>query len=167
MHGLFEDSLTWRKVIPRLARTHTVIAPDLFGHGESDAPRHADYSPDGHAGILRDLLEVLGHHRVTIVGHSLGGGIAMSFAYSYPARVHRMALISSGGFGREVHPLLRALSLPGARAALRLATMRPTLALLAVGSSRCGTPALRRPARGARQLQLVLTRWAVAGDERR
>ena len=113
VHGLFEYSLTWRKVIPRLARTHTVIAPDLFGHGESDAPRHADYSPGGHAGVLRDLLEALGHHRVTIVGHSLGGGIAMSFAYCYPTRVHRMALISSGGFGREVHPLLRALSLPG------------------------------------------------------
>ena len=68
---------------------------------------------------------------MTIVGHSLGGGIALSFAYNYPARVHRMALISSGGLGREVHPLLRALSLPGASPALRLLTMRPTLGLLA------------------------------------
>lgn len=157
VHGLFDDALTWRKVIPRLARTHTVIAPDLFGHGESDAPRHADYSPRGHAGVLRDLLEVLGHHRVTIVGHSLGGGIAMSFAYCYPARVHRLALISSGGFGREVHPLLRALSLPGAGVALRLATMRPTLALLAWLARLLDTAGVRRPARGARQLQLVLT----------
>ena len=165
VHGLFEDSLTWRKVIPRLARTHTVIAPDLFGHGESDAPRHADYSPGGHAGVLRDLLEVLGHHRVTIVGHSLGGGIAMSFAYRYPARVHRMALISSGGFGREVHPLLRALSLPGACAALRLATMRPTLAVLAWLARRLRTAGAGRAARGARQLQLVLTR--VGGRGRR
>ena len=165
VHGLFEDSLTWRKVIPRLARTHTVIAPDLFGHGESDAPRHADYSPGGHAGVLYDLLEALGHHRVTIIGHSLGGGIAMSFAYRYPARVHRMALISSGGFGREVHPLLRALSLPGACAALRLATMRPTLALLAWLARRLRTAGAGRPARGARQLQLVLTR--VGGRGRR
>ena len=114
VHGLFDDSLTWREVTPILARTHTVIAPDLLGHGESDAPPHGNYSLAGHAGILRDLLEVLGHHRVTIVGHSLGGGIAMTFAYNYPARVDRMALISSGGFGREVHPMLRALSLPGA-----------------------------------------------------
>ena len=163
VHGLFEDSLTWRKVIPRLARTHTVIAPDLFGHGESDAPRHADYSPGGHAGVLRDLLEVLGHHRVTIVGHSLGGGIAMSFAYCYPARVHRLALISSGGFGREVHPLLRALSLPGACAALRLATMRPTLALLAWLARLLRTAGAVRAARGARQLQLVLTRVGCRG----
>ena len=163
VHGLFEDSLTWRKVIPRLARTHTVIAPDLFGHGESDAPRHADYSPGGHAGVLRDLLEVLGHHRVTIVGHSLGGGIAMSFAYCYPARVHRLALISSGGFGREVHPLLRALSLPGAGPTLRLATMRPTLALLARLARLLRTAGAGRPARGARQLQLVLTRVGGRG----
>ena len=163
VHGLFEDSLTWRKVIPRLARTHTVIAPDLFGHGESDAPRHADYSPGGHADVLRDLLEVLGHHRVTIVGHSLGGGIAMSFAYCYPARVHRLALISSGGFGREVHPLLRALSLPGAGPALRLATMRPTLALLAWLARLLRSFGARRPARGARQLQLVLTRVGSRG----
>jgi EmrB/QacA subfamily drug resistance transporter len=165
VHGLFDDSLTWRKVIPRLARTHTVIAPDLFGHGESDAPRRADYSPRGHAGVLRDLLEVLGHHRVTIVGHSLGGGIAMSFAYCYPARVHRLALISSGGFGREVHPLLRALALPGAGPALRLATMRPTLALLAWLARLLQSFSARRPARGARQLQLVLTR--VGGRGRR
>jgi EmrB/QacA subfamily drug resistance transporter len=163
VHGLFDDSLTWRKVIPRLARTHTVIAPDLFGHGESDAPRHADYSPGGHARVLRDLLEVLGHHRVTIVGHSLGGGIAMSFAYCYPARVHRMALISSGGFGREVHPLLRALSLPGAGSALQLATMRPTLALLARLARLLRTAGAGRPARGAWQLQLVLTRVGRRG----
>ena len=163
VHGLFEDSLTWRKVTRILARSHTVIAPDLLGHGESDAPPHADYSPAGHAGILRDLLEVLGHHRVTVVGHSLGGGIALSFAYYYPARVHRMALISSGGFGREVHPLLRALSLPGAGPALRLLTMRPTLALMAWLGRRLRTAGAPRAARGARQLQLVLTRLGGRG----
>ncbi len=163
VHGLFDDSLTWRKVIPVLARSHTVIAPDLFGHGESDAPRHADYSLEGHAGTLRDLLEVLGHHRVTIVGHSLGGGIAMSFAYCYPARVHRMALISSGGFGREIHPLLRVLSLPGAIAALRLLTMRPTLGLLAWHARLARRAGARRSARGARRLQLMLTRLGGRG----
>ena len=163
VHGLFEDSLTWRKVTPILARSHTVIAPDLLGHGESDAPPHGNYSLAGHAGILRDLLEVLGHHRVTIVGHSLGGGIAMTFAYNYPARVHRMALISSGGFGREVHPVLRALSLPGAGTALRLLTMRPTLALLAWLARRLRTAGARRPARAARQLRFVLTRLGCRG----
>jgi pimeloyl-ACP methyl ester carboxylesterase len=165
VHGLFDNSLTWRKVIPVLARSHTVIAPDLFGHGESDAPPHADYSLGGHAGTLLDLLDVLGHHRVTIVGHSLGGGIAMSFAYRYPARVRRMALISSGGFGREVHPLLRALSLPGAGAVLRLLTMRATLDLLSWLARLARTAGARRPARGARQLKLILTSLGDRGPQ--
>jgi pimeloyl-ACP methyl ester carboxylesterase len=164
VHGLFDNSLTWRKVIPALARSHTVIAPDLFGHGESDAPVDADYSLGGHAGTLRDLLEVLGHHRVTLVGHSLGAGIAMSFAYRYPGRVHRLALISSGGFGREVHPVLRALSLPGAGPALRLLTARPTLDLLAWLARLARTAGARRPARSARRLRVTL---ASLGDRGR
>jgi pimeloyl-ACP methyl ester carboxylesterase len=165
VHGLFDDSVTWRKVIPVLARSHTVIAPDLFGHGESDAPPHADYSLEGHAGTLRDMLEVLGHRRVTIVGHSLGGGIAMSFAYRYPGRVDRLALISSGGFGREVHPVLRALSLPGAGPALGLLTARPTLDLLAWLGRLARTAGARRPAQSARRLRLMLV--SLGGRERR
>jgi pimeloyl-ACP methyl ester carboxylesterase len=166
VHGLFEDALTWRKVIPRLARTHTVIAPDLFGHGESDAPAGVDYySPSGHAGTLRDLLDVLGHDHVTVVGHSLGGGIALSFAYNYPARVQRIALISSGGLGREVHPLLRTLSLPGASTALRLLTFRPTLGLLAAVARLVKTAGAPKAARGVRALQLVLTN--AGGRQRR
>jgi pimeloyl-ACP methyl ester carboxylesterase len=156
VHGLFEDSLTWRKVIPALARSHTVIAPDLFGHGESDAPSDVDYSLGGHTGTLRDVLEVLGHDRATIVGHSLGGGIAVSFAYHYPERVRRIALISSGGFGPEVHPLLRALSLPGAGPALRLLTTRPTLGLLAGVACLARRAGVRAPARRVLELQSML-----------
>ena len=166
IHGLFEDALTWRRVIPRLARTHTVIAPDLFGHGESDAPSGIDYySPSGHAGTLRDLLDVLGHDDVTVVGHSLGGGIALSFAYNYPARVRRMALISSGGLGREVHPLLRVLSLPGASLALRLLTTAPTLGLLAALARLAKRARARTAARKVWAVQLMLTK--VGGRERR
>ena len=157
VHGLFEDSLTWRKVIAGLARTHTVIVPDLFGHGASDAPPDIDYSLGGHAGTLRDLLDVLGYHRVTIVGHSLGGGIALSFAYNYPARVRRMALISSGGLGREVHPLLRALALPGSGPALRLLTLGPMLGLLGGVARLARTAGAHGPARAVRALQIMLT----------
>ncbi|MBV9413359.1 MAG: DHA2 family efflux MFS transporter permease subunit [Solirubrobacterales bacterium] len=164
VHGMFEDSLTWRKVIPNLARSHTVIAPDLFGHGESDAPPHADYSLGGHAGTLRDLLEVLGHQQVTIAGHSLGGGIAMSFAYYYPGRVRRMVLMSSGGFGREVHPLLRALSLPGAGRALGLLTTRPILDLLSWLARLARAAGARRSARKARRLELVLAGFGDRGQ---
>jgi pimeloyl-ACP methyl ester carboxylesterase len=104
-------------VIPRLAERHTVIAPDLLGHGESGKPR-GDYSLGAYANAVRDLLEVLGHESGTIVGHSLGGGIAMQFAYQFPDRCDRLGLVSSGGLGPEVHLLLRAAALPGAEVML-------------------------------------------------
>jgi pimeloyl-ACP methyl ester carboxylesterase len=98
--------------MPRLAERYTVIAPDLIGHGRSAKPR-GDYSLGAYAAGVRDLIAVLGFERGTVVGHSFGGGIAMQFAYLFPEYVDRMALIASGGLGREVHPLLRAATLPG------------------------------------------------------
>jgi pimeloyl-ACP methyl ester carboxylesterase len=96
-----------------LATDFTVIAPDLPGHGESGPPA-GDYSLGAHASALRDLLVALGHRTATIVGHSLGGGIAMQFAYQFPDRVDRLILIGSGGLGNQVTPILRAATLPGA-----------------------------------------------------
>ncbi|WP_375475900.1 alpha/beta fold hydrolase [uncultured Jatrophihabitans sp.] len=117
IHGIGDSSATWRTVLPQLARRHLVIAPDLLGHGASAKPR-ADYSTAAYANGMRDLLGVLGIDRVTLVGHSLGGGVAMQFAYQFPERTERMVLVSSGGAGRHVSPLLRTASLPGAQAAL-------------------------------------------------
>jgi pimeloyl-ACP methyl ester carboxylesterase len=105
--------------MPRLAERYTVIAPDMIGHGRSAKPR-GDYSLGAYAAGVRDLLAVLGFDRGTVVGHSLGGGIAMQFSYLFPEYVERMALISSGGLGREVHPLLRAAVLPGSEWVLPL-----------------------------------------------
>ena len=62
----------------------------------------------------------LGHDRATIAGHSLGGGIAMQMAYQFPERVERLVLVSSGGLGRQVTPVLRAVALPGAELVLPL-----------------------------------------------
>ena len=78
--------------MPRLAERYTVIAPDLLGHGRSAKPR-GDYSLGAYAAGVRDLLAVLGFERGTVVGHSLGGGIAMQFAYLFPEYIERMALI--------------------------------------------------------------------------
>jgi pimeloyl-ACP methyl ester carboxylesterase len=117
LHGIAGTSTTWEEVIPLLCERHTVVAPDLIGHGESDRPR-GDYSLGAYATGLRDLLEALGQNRATIVGHSLGGGIAMQFAFQFPERCERLVLVSSGGLGREVHLLLRAAALPGAAVAL-------------------------------------------------
>ncbi len=63
---------------------------------------------------------VLGHDRATILGHSLGGGVAMVFAYQFPERTERLALVGSGGLGREVNVALRAASLPGSELVLPL-----------------------------------------------
>ncbi len=112
VHGITGRSEQWQGAIAELSRDHTVLAPDLLGHGESAKPR-GDYSLGAYASGVRDLIVALGHDRATIVGHSLGGGIAMQFAYQFPERCDRLVLVSSGGLGREVHPLLRAATLPG------------------------------------------------------
>jgi pimeloyl-ACP methyl ester carboxylesterase len=112
VHGIAGSSGTWVPVMPLLAERYTVIAPDLLGHGESAKPR-GDYSLGAYASGIRDLLGVLGHERATIVGHSLGGGIAMQFAYQFPQMAERLVLVCSGGLGKEVTPLLRALTVPG------------------------------------------------------
>lgn len=112
LHGLGCDHTTWAPVMESLARTHTVIAPDLLGHGSSDKPR-ADYSVGGYANGMRDLLTVLGVDTATVVGHSFGGGVAMQFAYQYPERTERLVLVGSGGLGPDVSPAIRAITTPG------------------------------------------------------
>jgi pimeloyl-ACP methyl ester carboxylesterase len=113
IHGIAEAAWAWEVIIPTLARTHRVIAPDLLGHGRSSKPR-GDYSLGNQATLVRDLMISLDLEHATLVGHSLGGGITMQFAYQYPERCERMVLISSGGLGQDVTFLLRSLGLPGA-----------------------------------------------------
>jgi pimeloyl-ACP methyl ester carboxylesterase len=120
VHGMLNSSSHWQSVALDLASDYTVIAPDLIGHGDSAAPR-GDYSLGAHAASIRDLLTALGIERATIVGHSLGGGVTMQFFYQFPARVQRLVLVSSGGLGHEVSPMLRTAALPGMSAALALA----------------------------------------------
>ena len=119
LHGIASTADTWAPVATGLAANHTVLAPDLLGHGSSAKPR-GDYSLGAYASGVRDLITALGYERATVVGHSLGGGIAMQFAYQFPERVERLVLISSGGLGREVHPILRASTLPGSEIVLAL-----------------------------------------------
>src|SRR3954465_10366203 len=122
LHGLGCDHTTWLPVVQALSRRYTVIAPDLLGHGLSDKPR-ADYSVGGYANGMSDLLTVLGIDKVTVVGHSFGGGVAMQFAYQFPERTERMVLVASGGLGPEVSPALRAVTPPGFHQAMGLLTL--------------------------------------------
>jgi pimeloyl-ACP methyl ester carboxylesterase len=124
IHGITNSSASWEPVFARLASRFTVIAPDLLGHGQSAKPR-GDYSLGASASLMRDLMVALGHERATIAGHSLGGGIAMQMAYQFPERVERLVLVSSGGLGRQVTPMLRAVALPAAEYVLPLLASQP------------------------------------------
>jgi pimeloyl-ACP methyl ester carboxylesterase len=126
IHGIAGSSDTWQDVIEPLSERYTVVAPDLLGHGESAKPR-GDYSLGAYASGLRDLLQALGHDGGTIVGHSLGGGVAMQLAYQYPELCERLVLVSSGGLGREVNFFLRAATLPGSEWVLPLLASRSVL----------------------------------------
>ncbi|OBK98078.1 hypothetical protein A5645_04230 [Mycobacterium asiaticum] len=144
LHGVGDSSTTWEPVHAKLAQRFTVIAPDMLGHGESDKPR-ADYSLASFANGLRDLLTALEIDRVTLVGHSLGGGVAAQFAYQYPQFVERVVLVSAGGVTKDVSIALRFAAMPlGAEALsmLRLPGAVPAMGLVSravgtvVGSTR-------------------------------
>lgn len=129
IHGMAGSSSTWKHVMPALSEKFTVVAPDLLGHGRSDKEQD-DYSLGAFASLLRDLLVALGHERATVVGQSLGGGIAMQLAYQYPERCERLVLVGSGGLGREVNRVLPLLTLPGADTLLRIASAAPIRATI-------------------------------------
>jgi pimeloyl-ACP methyl ester carboxylesterase len=126
IHGMAGSSDTWRSVMPRLAKNYRVVAPDLLGHGGSAKPR-GDYSLGAFAVWLRDLLDELGIAQATIIGQSLGGGVAMQFVYQHPDYCRRLVLIASGGLGPDVGLILRLLSAPGAEFLLPIAAPRPVL----------------------------------------
>lgn len=145
IHGMINSSRHWRKVALELADSYTVIAPDLIGHGGSATPR-GDYSLGAHAATIRDLLTVIGIERATVVGHSLGGGVAMQFFYQFPQRTERMILVSSGGLGREVSAPLRGVAVPGSDLLLAVAVNRAVIGgidyagrLVSLAGSRFGT----------------------------
>jgi pimeloyl-ACP methyl ester carboxylesterase len=128
IHGMAGSSATWQGIIPQLSKKYRVIAPYLLCHGNSAKPR-GDYSLGAFAVLLRDLLDELGVHRATVIGQSLGGGIAMQFAYQHRDYCERLVLIGSGGLGPDLSPLLRVLSAPGAEFVLPAVAPQPVLNL--------------------------------------
>ena len=159
IHGMAGSSESWDGVIPALARSHAVIAPDMLGHGGSAKPR-GDYSLGALASGIRDLMIALGQESATIVGHSLGGGVAMQFAYQFPERCERLVLVSAGGLGREVSGLLRALSIPGSEYVLAVGCAAPFLSARTAVAGWLGKVGLR-PAPAAAD---VMRSYASLGD---
>jgi pimeloyl-ACP methyl ester carboxylesterase len=159
VHGISSSNTTWDDVLPWLAEHHTIVAPDLLGHGRSAKPR-GDYSLGAYANGLRDLIDVLGHQRVTLVGHSLGGGIAMQFTYQFPERCERLVLVSSGGLGREVHVMLRAAALPGSEWVLPVICTQGLLDTVAGAARFFGRAGLRV----APDLEEIWRGYAALGD---
>ncbi len=119
LHGIAGSSGTWLPAMRLLQHDYTVLAPDFLGHGKSAKPL-GDYSLGNHASGIRDLLHALDIERVTIVGQSFGGGVALQFAYQFPELCERLVLVDAGGLGREVSILLRLITLPAAEYVLPL-----------------------------------------------
>lgn len=161
VHGLGGSSAGWGPALDLLARDVRVIAVDLPGFGASGKER-GDYSLGSFTNTLRDLLNYLEITDVTVAGHSMGGGVALMFSYQYPELVTGLVLVSAGGLGAEVTPLLRAATIPGSSAGLRLLGTRAVGHLM-----RTGTELARKLApnyaTGLEQLSLGFASFADVG----
>jgi pimeloyl-ACP methyl ester carboxylesterase len=112
LHGLSDSHLTWTRIAPALAAERRVMMPDFLGSGLSDRP-DASYELQWHAGMIAAWLEQLGIREVDVVGHSYGGGVAQMLLLDERVRVRKLALLASGGLGRDVGFWLRLAALPG------------------------------------------------------
>lgn len=150
VHGVGSSIETWGDIPDRLASAGLpFVAIDLLGHGSSSMG-HGDFSLGAHANTIRDLMDHLELDRVHLVGHSLGGGISLQFAYQYPSRVASMILVSSGGLGPDLGVTLRAATLPGADLVLRTMGHPRVLGLAARTEQALGRLGSRRPILGPR-----------------
>jgi pimeloyl-ACP methyl ester carboxylesterase len=152
VHGMISDSTTWARAAHELAAAgFRVIAPDLLGHGESSKPADGGYLLPDFASSLQRLLTELKVGPATVVGHSLGGAIVMQMAKDHPELVRRLVLVSAGGLGRQIHPVFRAATLPGARPLFQLTLNRRTAPLF-------GRPRLHRSLRLSEDVRVNLGR---------
>src|SRR5258707_8682253 len=94
LHGFAETSHMWLPLIAKLADTHTVIAPDLRGFGESSAPEDG-YTKKAMAQDIRALSKSLGYDHIRLVGHDIGLMVAYAYAAQYPDEVDRLVLMEA------------------------------------------------------------------------
>jgi len=112
IHGLGASAEIWSGNLAALSSRFRVYAPDLPGFGRTEKPGWMDYSPAAYSRFIREFMTARGIGRAALVGHSLGGGVALRVILDEPGRVERLALVSSAGLGRDVSLPLRVASLP-------------------------------------------------------
>ena len=131
LHGAGENATDWQWVLPELAPTHCVYALDLIG--ASEARTDGTRSPKSYASLVATFLAALGIERAAVVGHSLGGLIALHFALSAPSQVTALGLVDSAGLGRAIHPAMIGMIVPGAGDFGTAWSMTPIGALQRIG----------------------------------
>lgn len=92
LHGWPQTSHCWRHVLPELARSHTVVAPDLRGYGRTDKPRHG-YDKRTMAADVAELVSALGFHTASVVGHDRGARVAHRWGLDRPGQIERLAVL--------------------------------------------------------------------------
>jgi pimeloyl-ACP methyl ester carboxylesterase len=112
LHGMGGSLANFPRTIELLSRSRRVVALDLAGFGLSDRPRDADLTPQGQARLVRGLMQALGIEQADVIGHSLGGAIALHLAARYPESVRRLVLVSSAVPGRLIPWFLRPFWFP-------------------------------------------------------
>jgi pimeloyl-ACP methyl ester carboxylesterase len=111
IHGLGRSVDDWQFTIPALARHYRVYALDLVGSGRSGKPP-PPYSFPGLVRFVADFIQAHHVERASLVGHSLGGGLALHYAIQFPSRVDKLVLVNSAGLGKQVRPSLKLSTLP-------------------------------------------------------
>lgn len=113
LHGFASSIYTWKEVLPALAREHEVVALDLPGFGQSDQP--VDLSFELYPRVVLALMDRLGLARVSLVGNSMGGAVAIVVAARAPERVEALVIVDSAGYNLRARDRPRLLRLAGAK----------------------------------------------------
>jgi len=118
IHGFGASIFSWRKNLEPISKYHRVCAPDLPGFGYSDKPLDADYTIDAYADFIVQFMDKLQIKRAVLVGHSLGGGIALLTALKYPTRVQSLILLDAEAYPITPPLMLTVAKLPGIRSVI-------------------------------------------------
>ncbi len=144
LHGLGASLEWWEQVAALLAGEYSVLVPDLPGHGLSDEPTEGYTLALGRSTVAR-LLDAMDAPAAVVVGNSMGGLVALDFAFHHPDRVFALVLVGAAGFGRSLGLPLRLASLPGVAGSALVLTRRVWLARLAFGQLFCDPRCMPEP----------------------